>query len=78
MVRRDADRAGGQQCIVRPGTWADKPTGKGFLHVDAAAQAAVLAVERGRPGVYNIADDDGALAIDKARHQLGFDPDFRV
>jgi hypothetical protein len=47
------------------------------LHVDAAAQAARLAVTRGKPGIYNIAEDDGAFVIDKARRELGFDPDFR-
>ncbi len=32
-----------------------------FVHVDDAADATVLAIERGAPGVYNIADDDPAL-----------------
>ena len=31
-----------------------------FVHVDDAADATVAAVERGAPGVYNIADDDPA------------------
>ena len=31
-----------------------------FVHVDDAAAATVLALERGRPGVYNIADDEPA------------------
>jgi hypothetical protein len=30
------------------------------------------------PGVYNIADDDGAVSIAKARSELGFDPSFRL
>lgn len=50
---------------------------KGALHVDAAAHAALLAVERGRAGIYNIAEDDGDVAIDKARAELGFDPGYR-
>jgi hypothetical protein len=29
-----------------------------------------------RPGIYNIADDDGVVA--KARAALGFDPQFRL
>jgi 2-alkyl-3-oxoalkanoate reductase len=33
-----------------------------FLHVDDAAAAGCLAVEAGRPGVYNIADDEPAAA----------------
>jgi hypothetical protein len=32
----------------------------------------------GRPGIYNIADNDGAVSIDKARKEWGFDPDFRL
>jgi nucleoside-diphosphate-sugar epimerase len=48
------------------------------LHIDAAAQAALLAVTRGAPGVYNIAEEDGTVSIAKARAELGFDPDFRL
>jgi hypothetical protein len=29
------------------------------------------------PGIYNIAEDDGAYSIDKARREFGFDPSFR-
>jgi nucleoside-diphosphate-sugar epimerase len=64
--------------LYGPGTWNTAPTGKGFLHVDAAAQAAVLAVSRGAPGIYNIAEDDGEVAIGKARRAFGFDPAFRA
>jgi nucleoside-diphosphate-sugar epimerase len=60
-----------------PGTWTDGPSRKPPLHVDAAAQAALLAVTRGT-GVYNIADDEGTVAIEKARRELGFDPAFRL
>ena len=48
------------------------------LHVDAAAQAALLALTHGAPGIYNIADDDGTVSIEKARKELGFDPAFRL
>jgi nucleoside-diphosphate-sugar epimerase len=64
--------------LYGPGTWYAAPEGRGFIHVDAAAQAALLAVTRGAAGVYNIAEDDGAVAIDKARKELGFDPSFRI
>ena len=37
-----------------------------------------LTLTRGDPGTYNIADDDGAVSIDKARRELGFDPTFRL
>lgn len=61
-----------------PGTWFEAPARKPGVHADAAAHAAYLAVSRGQPGIYNIADDDGAVTSAKAREQLGFDPDFRL
>jgi nucleoside-diphosphate-sugar epimerase len=64
--------------LYGPGTWYEAPAGRGSVHVDAAAHAALLAATRGEPGAYNIAEDDGAVAIDRARAQLGFDPGFRT
>jgi nucleoside-diphosphate-sugar epimerase len=61
-----------------PGTWTATPPEQCPLHVDAAAHAALLAVSRGRPGIYNIAEDDGTVSVAKARSELGFDPDFRL
>jgi nucleoside-diphosphate-sugar epimerase len=64
--------------LYGPGTWHEGPTRKPGLHVDAAAHAALLALARGEPGIYNIADDDGMVSIAKARAELGFDPRFRL
>ena len=47
------------------------------LHVDAAASAALLAIERGR-GIYDIAEPNGYLSTDKVRRELGSDPGFRL
>ena len=63
--------------LYGPGTW-NTPNARARLHVDAAAQAARLAITRGAPGAYNIAEDDGAVSIEKARRALGFDPAFRL
>jgi nucleoside-diphosphate-sugar epimerase len=63
--------------LYGPGTWTPVPEGTSPLHVDAAAHAALLAVTRGAPGIYNIAEDDGVVSIEKARRELGFDPAFR-
>jgi nucleoside-diphosphate-sugar epimerase len=63
--------------LYGPGTWYETTAPKPALHVDAAAQAALLALMRGA-GVYNVADDDGAVSIAKARAELGFDPAFRL
>jgi len=64
--------------LYGPGTWTEGPSRKPPLHVDAAAHAALLAVTHGKPGIYNIAEDDGTVSIDKARAELGFDPAFRL
>jgi len=64
--------------LYGPGTWAAQPNGAAPLHVDAAAHAALLALDRGHAGIYNIAEDDGHASIAKARRELGFDPAFRI
>lgn len=64
--------------LYGPGTWFDKPGSVGALTTDAAAQAALLAVTKGAPGLYNVAEDDGEFSIEKARTALGFDPKFRM
>ncbi len=63
--------------LYGPGTWYEKPRMPPSVHVDAAAHAALLALERGA-GVYNIAEDDGAVSSAKARRDLCFDPAFRI
>jgi nucleoside-diphosphate-sugar epimerase len=60
------------------GCWSETASCRGPLHVDAAAQAALLAIRHGMPGVYNVAEDDGALTVAKARKELGFDAAFRL
>jgi hypothetical protein len=61
-----------------PGTWYETSPKPPSVHVDAAARAALLAITRGGAGIYNIAEDDGAVSTAKARRDLGFDPAFRV
>jgi len=63
--------------LYGPGSGFDKPPAPGALHVDAAAHAARLAMTQGKPGIYNIAEDDGTVDIVKARRELGWDPAFR-
>ncbi|MGP0091345.1 MAG: NAD-dependent epimerase/dehydratase family protein [Xanthobacteraceae bacterium] len=64
--------------LYGPGTWNDAPKGKAPLHADAAAHAALLALDHGQHGIYNIAEDDGEVSSHKARRELGFRPDFRL
>ncbi len=62
-----------------PGTWSPQATTrKPAIHIDAAAQAALLALERGKPGIYNIAENDSAVSSEKAKREIGFDPAFRI
>ena len=63
--------------LYGPGSWYDEPPKPPSLHADAAAHAALLAVSKGA-GVYNIAEDDGAVSSAKAKRDLGFDPVFRM
>jgi len=84
MERQLLSASGVEAIVLRygllygPGTWYECAAPRPALHVDAAAQAALLAMTRGAAGVYNIADDDGAVSIAKARAELGFDPHFRL
>ena len=64
--------------LYGPGTGVRSIPEAPSLHVDAAASAALLAIEEGHSGVYNIADQNGYLSTAKARRELGFDPDFRL
>ena len=83
-MERQALSSGMEAIVLRygffygPGTWHADPIRKPPLHIDAAAQATLLAVTRGRPGIYNIAEDDGIVSIAKARMEFGFDPAFRL
>jgi len=61
------------------GTWFEQgKRAKPGLHVDAAAQAALLALAKEDRGIYNIAEDDGAISSDKAKRELGLDAEFRI
>jgi nucleoside-diphosphate-sugar epimerase len=65
--------------LYGPGTWfEDGKRAAPALHVDAAAEAALLAVSKGKHGIYNIAEDDGAISSENAKRDLGFDAGFRV
>jgi nucleoside-diphosphate-sugar epimerase len=60
--------------LYGPGTGTDAPSGTSPVHVDAAARAALLAIDHGDPGIYNIAEPGGAVRIEKAEAALGWDP----
>jgi nucleoside-diphosphate-sugar epimerase len=58
--------------LYGPGTGADARNGASPLHVDDAARAALLALDRGAPGVYNVAERGGAVDVEKAGRALGW------
>lgn len=64
--------------LYGPGTWYDSPPAGAPLHVDAAADAARLALRCGEPGIYNIAQGDGTVTSEKAQRILGWNPAFRL
>lgn len=61
-----------------PGTGFDAPISPGSVHVDAAAKAAELAITNAAPGIYNVAEADGAVSSEKAARVLGWDAGWRV
>ena len=64
--------------LYGPGTPSDRPSNSEPIHVDAAAYAALLAIDHGEPGIYNIAQSNRCVATEKARAELGWTPDFRL
>lgn len=64
--------------LYGPGTGSDGPAGSAPVHVDAAAHAALLALERGAVGIFNIAEDSGFVSTEKAQLELGWQASFRL
>ena len=64
--------------LYGPGSGADAPPSPPSAHVDAAAYAALLAIDHGEPGAFNIADPNDEVSSDKAITALGWRADFRM
>jgi nucleoside-diphosphate-sugar epimerase len=64
--------------LYGPGSGTDAPRPAPTVHVDAAAYAALRAVDHGGPGPYNIADPSGEVSSEKAIAELGWRADFRI
>jgi nucleoside-diphosphate-sugar epimerase len=62
--------------LYGPGSGTDMPPSPPAVHVDAAAYAALLAIDHGEPGAFNIADSE--VSTDKATAALGWRADFRM
>jgi nucleoside-diphosphate-sugar epimerase len=58
-----------------PGSGTDTPPAPPSLHVDAAAHAALLAIDRGEPGAFNITDPSDEVSTNKAFAELDWRAD---
>jgi nucleoside-diphosphate-sugar epimerase len=63
--------------LYGPGTGAETAADPA-VHVDAAAYAALLAVERRAQGAFNVAEPNGHIGTDKAVSELGWRAGFRL
>ena len=57
--------------LYGPGTGAAASAGSAPVHVDAAAYAALLAVDKPVSGIFNVAEPNHYMATEKARAELG-------
>jgi hypothetical protein len=64
--------------LYGPATGFDLTGEPPSVHVEAAAAAASLAMEKTRRGIYNIAEPNEYLSTEKARRELGFDAAYRL
>ena len=65
--------------LYGPGSGADSPGDDGsvYVHVDAAAHAALIATTRGQRGVYNITESSAYATSEKAEREIGWSAGFR-
>jgi nucleoside-diphosphate-sugar epimerase len=64
--------------LYGPGSGRDAPGPAPAVHVDAAAYAALLAIDHGEAGIFNIADPSDEVSTRKATAELGWRADFRI
>jgi nucleoside-diphosphate-sugar epimerase len=64
--------------LYGPGTGFAVPAGSAPVHVDAAAYAALFAVDNAASGIFNIAEPNTYVATEKARTELGWRADLRL
>ncbi len=64
--------------LYGPGSEVDSPPPGPAVHVDAAAYAALCALDHGVPGAFNIADPGDEVSCENAVAELGWRVDFRI
>jgi nucleoside-diphosphate-sugar epimerase len=60
--------------LYGPDTGTDEPTGTIPVHVEAAARAALLALQTEQSGIFNITQDSPTVSNEKAKRILGWSP----
>lgn len=60
--------------LYGPDTGTDEPTGTIPVHVEAAARAALLALQTEQGGIFNITQDSSTVSNEKAKRILGWSP----
>ncbi|MCF5733728.1 NAD-dependent epimerase/dehydratase family protein [Pseudomonas syringae] len=60
--------------LYGPDTGTDEPTGTSPVHVEAAARAALLALQTEQIGIFNITQDSPTVSNEKAKRILGWSP----
>ncbi|KRP62463.1 MULTISPECIES: NAD-dependent epimerase/dehydratase family protein [Pseudomonas] len=58
--------------LYGPGTGTDEPSGASPVHVNAAARAALLALQTEEGGIFNITEDNPTVSNEKAKRVLGW------
>ena len=64
--------------LYGPGTWNTAHNGRVPVHVDAAAHAALLAIDAPHTGLFNIAEEKGLVSAERARRLLGWSAAYRM
>ncbi|MCF5029628.1 NAD-dependent epimerase/dehydratase family protein [Pseudomonas syringae] len=60
--------------LYGPDTGTDEPTGTSPVHVQAAARAVLLALQKEQSGIFNITQDSPTVSNEKAKRILGWSP----
>jgi len=63
--------------LYGPNTSTETSKGPSPLHVEAAARAALLALQRSMGGIFNIAEDGNEVSSEKAKQALGWRAEAR-
>ncbi|WP_374347091.1 NAD-dependent epimerase/dehydratase family protein [Chitinimonas sp.] len=63
--------------LYGPGTGSEHATGTSPVHVDAAAYAALLALQQSAADIFNITEDNTDVSNEKAKTVLGWTPAYR-